>query len=105
VVGCAGGVEVVGSFFEFLAEVEHLLFQLADAGPECPGFVGASDAAGLEDLFAEYVGSRRLPGQHLLWLVPESLAGADSLMRLRDRVMCHGSCGLSRQPSCVIAIT
>jgi hypothetical protein len=32
-VGGPGGVEVVGSLFEFLAQIEHLLFQLADAGP------------------------------------------------------------------------
>jgi hypothetical protein len=27
-VGCAGGVKVVSSFFEFLAQVEYLLFEL-----------------------------------------------------------------------------
>src|SRR5258708_20071831 len=47
-VGCARGVEVVGSFFEFLAQIEHLLFQLADASSECLGVTNASDAAGAE---------------------------------------------------------
>ena len=69
-VGGPGGAEVVGSLFEFLAQVEHLLFQLADAGPEGLGFVGASDAAGLEDLFAEYFGQ---PGGEVDVLPPEPL--------------------------------
>jgi hypothetical protein len=52
-VGCAGGVEVVGSFLEFLAQVEYLLFELAGAGAECLGVVGAPDSAGAEDFLAE----------------------------------------------------
>ena len=52
-VGCAGGVKVVGSFFEFLAQVEDLLFELADAGAECLGVVGAPDSADAEDFLAE----------------------------------------------------
>ncbi len=52
-VGCAGGVKVVGSFLELLAQVEDLLFELADAGAECLGVVGAPDSAGAEDFLTE----------------------------------------------------
>ncbi len=45
----ARGVEVVGSFFEFLAQVEQLLSELADADTECLDFVG-------------HGGGRRRPG-------------------------------------------
>lgn len=55
-VGGAGGVEVAGSFFEFLAQIEQLLFHLAEPSAECLGFVGAADAAGPEYLFAEHFG-------------------------------------------------
>jgi hypothetical protein len=52
-VGSPGGVEFVGSFFEFLAQVEELLFELADAGVQGFGPVGGSEAAGTEDFVPE----------------------------------------------------
>src|SRR5258708_27253152 len=55
-VGRASCVEVVGSLLELWAQIEAPLFHLADAGPEYLGFVGASDAAGVEHLFAENFG-------------------------------------------------
>jgi hypothetical protein len=51
-VGCACGVDVVGSLLEFLAQVEHLQFQLAGAGTQCLGVVSAPDAASAQDLLA-----------------------------------------------------
>jgi hypothetical protein len=55
-VGCASGVKVVSSFFEFLAQVEYLLFKLADTDAKRPGIVAAPDSAGAEDFFAEDFG-------------------------------------------------
>jgi hypothetical protein len=69
-VGGSGGTEFVGSLLEFSAQIEDLLFQLAGAGPECLGFVGAADADGLEDLFAEYFGQ---PGREVEVLPSEPL--------------------------------
>lgn len=43
-IGGPGSIELVSSLFEFLEQIEHLLFQLADVGPECPEFVGAARA-------------------------------------------------------------
>lgn len=53
--GLCGG-EFVGAFFEFLAEVEDLLFEMTDLGSKLFGFVGESDAAGAEDFLAEGFG-------------------------------------------------
>ena len=69
-VGCAGGVEVVGSFLEFLTQVEYLVFKLADAGAECLGIVGAPDSAGAEDFLAE---DFRQPGCEVSVLLAEPL--------------------------------
>jgi len=52
-VGCARGVEFVGSLFELLAQVEDELFEFGDPGPQLAAFVGALDAAGVEDFRAE----------------------------------------------------
>jgi len=89
-VGCACGAEVVGSFFEFLAQVEHLLFQLAGAGPERFGLVGAPDAAGLEDLFAEYFGQ---PGGQVGVLSPEPLVLLAEVGQVREQGLLADSRG------------
>ncbi|HUZ26493.1 MAG TPA: hypothetical protein VMV07_22285 [Streptosporangiaceae bacterium] len=89
-VGCACGAEVVGAFFEFLSEVEHLLFQLVGAGPERFGFVGAPDAAGPEDFFAEYFGQ---PGGQVGVLPPEPLVLLAEVGQVREQGLLAGGGG------------
>jgi hypothetical protein len=81
-VGCAGSVEVVGSFPEFLAQVEDLLFKLANAGAESLGVVGAPDSAGTEDFFAE---GFREPGRELGVLLAEPLVLLTEVRKVREQ--------------------
>jgi hypothetical protein len=62
--------KVVVSFLEFLAQVEYLLFKLADAGAQCLGIVAAPDSAGAEDFLAE---DFREPGGDVGVLLAEPL--------------------------------
>ena len=55
-VGGSGGIELVGLLLEFLAQVEDLLFEFAEAASQLLDVIGAADAAGVEDLFAESFG-------------------------------------------------
>jgi len=55
-VGSPAGVELVGPLFEFLAQVKELLFELADAGVQGVGPVGACEPAGAEDFLPEEFG-------------------------------------------------
>jgi hypothetical protein len=89
-VGCACGIDVVGSLFEFLAQVEYLLFQLADAGTQCLGIVGAPDSAGAEDLLAEYL---RQPGGEVGVLLPQPPVLLPEVGKVREQGLLAGGCG------------
>jgi hypothetical protein len=67
-----------------------LLFQLAGAGAECLGVVGASDAAGAEDLFAEYF---RQPGGEVGVLFPQPLALLPEVGQVGEQGLLAGGCG------------